>query len=224
MSDYRETMRDVDDEGEDMTAQPVTTDRWYQPKPPFTVDTLFELPESDLRYEVLGGQIIVSPTPTPAHNRAADRLGRLIDPLLPSQIEIITAMAVRMPDGDGPVPDLLITSGDVDKHKKGMPADTVHSVIEVVSPSSKAMDRIRKAAVYAAGGIPCCWRVELQGWKDHFGPVPAVVVRLFADGEFSEQLFAAGQVHDIPLAIGPGPDPEVIAVALDPAALVGPKR
>lgn len=205
-----------------MTAQPVATDRWYQPKPPFTVDTLYDLPESDLRYEVLGGQLVVSPTPTPAHNLAADRIREILMPRLPKHVDAITAMAVRMPNGDGPVPDLLLTTGDPIQHKKGMPADTVHTVFEVVSPSNAAMDRVQKASIYAAGGIPCYWRVELRGWKEHLGPVPAIVVRLFDGAEIAERLYAAGEVRDIPLVIGP--DMELLTVPLDPAVLVGPRR
>jgi Uma2 family endonuclease len=212
MSDYRETMRDVDDEGEDMTAQPVTTDRWYQPKPPFTVDTLFDLPESDLRYEVLGGNLVVTPTPTFAHNLAADRIGRLLVPLLPKHVDAVTAMAVRMPDGDGPVPDLVITTADPDE-PRGLPAESVHTVVEVVSPSSARIDRELKSEMYAEGFIPCYWRVE---------PVPAIVVRLFDGGEVEEHLFAAGEVQDVPLVVGP--DMEMITVRLDPAELVGSRR
>lgn len=203
-------------------ARPVTADGWYQPKPPFTVDTLYDLPESDLRYEVLGGNLVVAPTPTPAHNLAADRIREILMPLLPRHVEAITAMAVRMPDGDGPVPDMLITTGDTILNLRGMPAETVHTVIEVVSPSSAKVDRGQKAELYAAGGIPCYWRVELRAWKDHIGPVPAVVVRLFDGDRPAEHVFAAGEVHAIPLVIGPRL--EILTVKLDPAVLVGPRR
>ncbi|WP_162908114.1 Uma2 family endonuclease [Allorhizocola rhizosphaerae] len=214
-----------------MTAQPVTVGRsqpggrksgWWQPKPPFTVDTLFDLPEGDLRYEVLDGQLVVTPTPTPAHNLAADRIGRILLPHLPRQVDAVTAMAVRMPSGDGPVPDLVITTGDMTVLKRGLPVETVHTVVEVVSPSSTTVDRVTKAGLYAQAGIPCYWRVELRSWKDHFGPLPAIVVQLFLDGERSEHLFAAGETHDIPLVIGPGA--EMITIKLDPADLVGPRR
>lgn len=204
-----------------MTAQPLAPP-WYQPKPPFTVDTLYDLPQSDLCHEVLEGQLVVSPTPTPAHNLAADRIRGFLMPLLPLHVDAITAMAVRMSNGDGPVPDLLVTSGDPASHERGLPATVVHTVIEVVSPSSTTGDRRTKAGVYAAGGIPCYWRVELRSWKDHFGPVPAIVVRLLADGEVTELLFAAGSTQRIPLAIGAGP--ELTTVQLDPAWLVGARR
>jgi Uma2 family endonuclease len=36
-------------------------------------------------------------------------------------------------------------------------------VVEVVSPSTTAIDRAVKPAMYADAGIPVYWRVELQG-------------------------------------------------------------
>jgi hypothetical protein len=48
------------------------------------------------------------------------------------------------------------------------------------------------------------------------------VVRLFDGGEVEEHLFAAGEVQDVPLVVGP--DMEMITVRLDPAELVGSRR
>ncbi|HZM74867.1 MAG TPA: Uma2 family endonuclease [Candidatus Limnocylindrales bacterium] len=204
-----------------MTAQPVTTDRWDLPKPPFTVDTLYDLPESDLRYEVLGGNLVLAPTPTFAHNLTADRIREALMPLLPKDVEAVTAMAVRMPNGDGPVPDLVITTADT-REPKGLPIEKVHTVVEVVSPSSTKTDREFKTELYGSAGIPCYWRVELRGWKSHLGPVPAIVVRFFDRRLTTEHLFAAGEEHEIPLVIGP--NMHVITALFDPAVLVGPRR
>ena len=193
------------------------------PRPPFTVDTLFELPDAGLRYEVLKGALVVVPPPAPSHNLAADRLGRLIDPLLPVGAEAITTAAVRMPGGDGLVPDLLVTSADPGEHPRGLPAELVHTVVEVVSPSNASDDRAKKPALYAAAGIPCYWRVELRSWREHFGPVPAIVVRLLGDdGEWRTTLYAAGETHRVPLLVDR--TPTVIPVELDPAILVGRRR
>ncbi|MGH3735771.1 MAG: Uma2 family endonuclease [Micromonosporaceae bacterium] len=192
-------------------------------RPPFTVDLLFELPDTGLRYEVLEGALVVTPAPTPRHNLVADRIGRLIDPLLPDDAEAITAAAVRMPNGDGPIPDLIITTADPDDHPRGVPADLVHTVVEVVSPSNATDDRVKKTALYAAAGIPCYWRVELATWREHLGPIPAVVVRLLGeDAEWHTDIHPAGAIATLPLVIGHGP--RIVPVELDPAALVGKRR
>jgi Uma2 family endonuclease len=200
-----------------MVEEPTMSFPW---RPPFTVDTLFELPDTGLRFEVLGGSLIVSPPPPPDHNLAADRLRALVFPHLPLDTEAITAVAVRLPNGDGPVPDLLITTGDATEHPKGLPAELVHTVVEVVSPSNATTDRVTKTEAYATAGIPCYWRVERRPWKEHFGPVPAIVVRLRgADGEWEQTIAPAGLVSKLPVVVDKAGT--IVTVEVDPAVLVG---
>ncbi|OLB73687.1 MAG: hypothetical protein AUI14_25515 [Actinobacteria bacterium 13_2_20CM_2_71_6] len=169
---------------------------------PYTVDTLFELPETDLRFEVLEGKLIVSPPPTPAHNAAADRIGRRLFPLLPLEVEPLTNSAVRLPNGDGPVPDLMITTAIPSEYPRGVPAALVHTIFEVVSPSNAVTDRVTKTRLYAEAGIPCYWRVEQRRWKEHFGPVPAIVVRLRGeDGEWQQTIAPAGTETELPVVV-----------------------
>jgi Uma2 family endonuclease len=198
--------------------EPEMTFPWL---PPYTVDTLFELPDTNgLRFEVLGGSLVVSPPPPPDHNLAADRLGRLIFPLLPLDTDAITAVAVRLPNGDGPVPDLLFTTGDPSGHAKGLPAALVHTVVEVVSPSNANSDRRTKLDLYAEAGIPCYWRVERRPWREHFGPVPAIVVRLLnEDGEWIQTIAPAGTVAELPVVVDKAGT--IVTVKIDPAVLVG---
>ena len=191
---------------------------------PFTVDLLFDLPESAERYEVLEGLLVVSPAPEPKHNLAADRLGRLLDPLLPDGVEVITNTAIRMPENDGAIPDLLVTSADPEQCSRGIPHDLVHTVVEVVSPSHPTVDRVVKKNLYAAAGIPCYWRVELRPWLRHLKPLPAIVVHMLDDnGDWQETIYGAGTTSTLPLVTGHR-GPNVLAVELDPAALVGPRR
>src|SRR5437763_1301041 len=64
-------------------------------RPPYTVDTLFELPETDLRFEVLGGNLVVAPAPTTAHNSIIDRLHRRFASALPADLRLLHGNAVR---------------------------------------------------------------------------------------------------------------------------------
>jgi Uma2 family endonuclease len=192
-------------------------------RPPFTVDSLFELPDDGLHYQVLDGELIVAPPAEPMHNLAADRIRTRAEAAAPLNVEIITNTAVRLPNGDGPVPDALVTTADPLDHPRGIPADLVHSVVEVVSPSNASDDRVKKTAIYANAGIPCYWRVELRPWREHLGPVPAIVVRLLGeDGDWHTTIYPAGEEALIPLAIGRGP--ELLPVKLDPAMLVGRRK
>ncbi len=190
-------------------------------RPPFTVDTLFELPDNGLRYEVLGGSLVVSPAPAPTHNGAIERLVRLFISQLPAELRLLGNTAVRLPSGDGPIPDLLVTSAeDLAEHPRGLPAVLTHTVIEVVSPSNAPTDRLTKTELYAEGGIPCYWRIERRPWKEHFGPVPAIVVRLRGDNDEWQQIIApAGTVSELPVVVDEAG--AIITVKIDPAILVG---
>ena len=200
-------------------AETIPEQSWW-PRPPFTVDTLFELADDELRYEVMEGSLIVTPRPAPPHDLAAERLWQLLDLALPTGVEALTASAVRMPGGDGLVPDLMVTTGDADDYRKGIPAELVHTVIEVVSPTNASDDRVKKPALYASAGIPCYWRVELRTWRGHLGQVPAIVIRLLGDdGEWHTTTHPAGQQHRLPLLVNRVPT--VVPVELDPAVLVG---
>jgi Uma2 family endonuclease len=188
-------------------------------RPPFTVDTLFALPDNELRYQVLEGELVVSSSAQPRHNLAADRLRALVAAALPPDAEVIRSSAVRLPNGDGPTPDLLVTTADPDETPRGIPAALVHTVVEVVSPPSTTVSRVTKKWLYTAAGIPCYWRVELRPWWEHLCPVPAIVVRMLGeDGNWRTTLHPAGERAALPLMIGRG---DVLTVELDPAALVG---
>ncbi len=193
-------------------------------KAPFTVDLLFELPESPERYEVLEGQLVVSAAPAPDHNLAADRIRTILDAALPAGVEAITAVAVRLPGDDGPIPDLTVTTVNLAERPLAIPAEFVHTVVEVVSPSHPTNDRLLKRKLYAGAGIPCYWRVELDPWPAHPGPVPAIVVRLFGEsGQWKETIYPAGVTSTIPFAIG-RTGSQLLTLKLDPADLVGPTR
>jgi Uma2 family endonuclease len=192
-------------------------------RPPFTVDILFDHPVSDARCEVLEGQLVVSPAPEIRHNRAADRLQTILNRLLPNRVEAVTNTAVRTPDRDGPIPDLLVVSVGDDDFPRGVPAEFVHTVIEVVPAKHPSIDRGLKKGLYAAAGISCYWRVELRPWRQHLGALPAIVVRLLGeDGDHHETLYAAGTTAELPIVVGSGL--ELVSVELDPAVLVGPRR
>jgi Uma2 family endonuclease len=188
---------------------------------PYTVDDLFELPGWDARGEVIDGCLIMSPAASPLHQRVADRLCRLFDDVLPSTAEALTAVAVRLPNGDGPVPDVVVMTGADPLPSRGVPAADVHTVVEVVSPTNAHHDRVRKRDIYAEVGIPCYWRVELQRWGGYRGPLPLVVVRVHEAGRRRTILAPAGRVHALPVAAGrtAAGVPEMLLMRLDPAVL-----
>jgi hypothetical protein len=107
----------------------------------------------------------------PRHSLAGCRLSQLLHGVLPLDVEALQITAIEMPDGDGLVPDLLVTTEDPRTTLNALPPRVVHTVVEVVEPGSTRMDRLVKPHMYADAGIRCYWRVELERWDE----LPVVV-------------------------------------------------
>jgi Uma2 family endonuclease len=171
----------------------------------YTVDDLFEIPDDGHRYEVFGGSLVMSPAPTPKHQLASFRLQSLVYPLVRAHRAVVdSAVAIRLTDEDGPIPDLAVVSEDINDSASAVPVAATYTVVEVVSPSSAFMDRSSKPELYAEAGIPCYWRVELNPSRRYKMPLPLVVVRaLEKDGETWRTIDApAGESHELPVASG----------------------
>lgn len=132
---------------------------------PLTYDDLCELPNDSNRYEIIGGELIVSPSPTRAHQILAYRLtqliGNFVDARQLGQV-LFAPVDVRLSPHNVVEPDLLFIRQD----RLGIYGATgpvegpPDLVVEIISPSSKIMDRIRKAALYADSGVPEYWLVD----------------------------------------------------------------
>jgi Uma2 family endonuclease len=137
------------------------------------------------RYELSPeGALSVMPPPDVAHAKIASRLfAWLLAAGWPAD-QVLQAVGLRIPGsaGDGGrIPDLTVWAQ--------APPDTVWSdikdlllVIEIVSPSSAAMDQIVKPIEYARAGIPRYWVVDRD---------PAQTVTLYqlgSDGHYTEHV------------------------------------
>jgi Uma2 family endonuclease len=185
----------------------------------FTVDDLFELPDWGLRAEVLDGRLLLAPPQPRRHERVADALAGRFRQVLPTGVVVRRDDAVRLPDGDGPVPDLFVCT-DTD-WPRGVPARYVHTVVEVVSVDGRHIDRVWKRDSYARAGVPCYWRVELAAWPGYRGRLPVVTVRLRDRAGWRELVAPAGRLHTLPLAYARDLDdgPVWVPVRLDPGTL-----
>lgn len=169
----------------------------------FTIHDLFELPDDGMRYEVLDGALIVSPAPHSFHQYVGDELRLLFRTAAPPGVFAVTAIAVRIgEDTTTFIPDVVVTTVDPRSRRRWVEAHEVLAVVEIVSPSSTRRDRLLKPDVYAAVGIPCFWRVELD-------PEPAVFVHVLDGDHFrpAETLLAGAvgaTAHPFPVSLDPG--------------------
>lgn len=139
-------------------AMPVPrSDRW-------TAEDLDHMPEDGLRYEVLNGQLVVNAAPKPRHQWLIQWLVRALVDVVPPGYVVLEGVGVLIGD-DEPIPDVMVATGPIDWDARGVPAEQVKLVVEVVSRSTTLQDRMVKPVLYAAAGIPNYWRVEINPFK-----------------------------------------------------------
>jgi Uma2 family endonuclease len=144
-------------------AAPIEQTRGLPVTPPgggeWTVDLLDQLPDDNLKYEILDGILLVSPAPIPRHQRAIFRLGRILDDACPADHELFIAPLDWRPDKRTSLePDLLVVAKDRIGEKDIQENPAI--VVEVLSPSSRRYDRLLKFGRYAEAGIPQYWIVD----------------------------------------------------------------
>lgn len=130
----------------------------------WTFDDLQKLPDDVdwRRYEVVDGALLVSPGTAFRHEVVSALLRDLLWNAGQPEFFVIGPMAVDL-HPSYLIPDLLVVSADLRKTDVNpLPAADTHLVVEVVSPGSRAKDRVLKPALYAAGGIPLYLRVETE--------------------------------------------------------------
>jgi Uma2 family endonuclease len=174
------------------------------PTGPWTVDDLDEFPEgTGVRYELIDGALLASAEPSLQHQRVAKLLLRLLDDAAPQGFEVFLPIDVRLSPFRQIAPDItVVRRADAEGRRlSGTPV----LVVEVQSPSTRAVDLTLKRQVLQDAGVPSYWLVDPD----------ALTVRVLEleNGEYAEKGTAsAGR----PLALSrPWP------MTVDPAMLSG---
>jgi Uma2 family endonuclease len=139
-----------------MSTQPAVR-RW-------TYDEFARLPNDGNRYEIIGGELFVTPAPNPIHARVAARITRVLDTfaednglgaVFTGQIDVLFG------EGDYLEPDILFVRQDrIDVvTSRGVEA-APDLVVEVLSPTTAMRDRRAKRERYAHFGVPEYWIVD----------------------------------------------------------------
>ncbi len=129
----------------------------------FTYEDYALLPE-DRRYEVIDGELFLTPAPTLFHQVVSERIGHLLREFLhrtESGIMFYAPCDVVLSPHDVVQPDILVVSTErksilTENYVAGAP----DLVVEVLSPSSADRDRIAKAKRYATFGVREMWLVD----------------------------------------------------------------
>ena len=129
----------------------------------YTADMVRALPEDGNRYEVVYGELLVTPAPRLWHQELAVRLARTVSEylerepvghLLPSPADISWTSDTLVQ------PDLFVAPLDQVRTLDWTQVKDLLLVIEVLSPSTLRYDRFTKRRLYQERRIPSYWAVD----------------------------------------------------------------
>ena len=160
---------------------------------PLTYDDLQDMPQDGQRYEIIDGELIVTTAAVPKHQIVSHRLAvacdrGIVEPGIGQVFE--APLDVRLSAHDTVQPDLLAIRRERlhivgEKSIEGAP----DLVVEILSPSTRGYDQVRKAALYTRSGVPEFWIVDPDRRR--------VTVFALANGRYEEVPQEAGRVRSI---------------------------
>lgn len=130
----------------------------------WTVGELALLPDDGRRYEIVDGELLVTPAPSWTHQGAVGELFEQLQPyarrlgllcvFAPADVPLSSTTVVE--------PDLFVVPLRPDGARPRDFAESSHLVlvVEVLSPSTARADRHVKRAAYLAHGVPDYWIVD----------------------------------------------------------------
>ena len=129
--------------------------------PFLTYEDLCRLPSDGHRYELYDGEAYVAPSPNSRHQRAVFRLGKKLDAAIADGSEVLLApMDVVFGPSTALQPDVML----ILEKNRDIVADVVRGVpdliVEVLSPSTEAIDRGLKMEIYARFGVGEYWLAD----------------------------------------------------------------
>lgn len=133
----------------------LATKRW-------TLEELDSLPDDRNTYELIHGELFVTPAPSDDHDTIAARLARILDPFVErNALGLIYRPRAVIQLADSQVePDLQVRQPQADRRATWRTAPLPVLVVEVLSPSSRRHDRENKRRFYQELGIAEYWIVD----------------------------------------------------------------
>lgn len=119
-------------------------------------------PNDGKRYELIDGELLVNPSPSPIHQRVSSRLQRQLQDYFHARNlgEVFNApLDVILTPHDVFQPDLLVVAEPSHISTRGIEQPPL-LVVEILSPSTRRIDRGLKFRRYAVLGVRHCWIVD----------------------------------------------------------------
>ncbi len=136
------------------------------PQPIATIEDLLALPDDGLRHELLDGEHVVTPAPSPPHQWVVGTVWRVLSLATADRrdLAVLTGPAdVRLGPRSLVQPDLFVIgldpSAPLHTTWESMPAPLL--AVEVLSPSTARHDRGKKRHLYLDAGVEEYWIVDI---------------------------------------------------------------
>jgi Uma2 family endonuclease len=129
----------------------------------YTADMVRAMPDDGNRYEVVYGELLVTPAPRPWHQVLVHRLSLALGLYLRSHpVGVLLTSPADISWGRDVLvqPDLFVVSSDEARTLTWSRMRTLLLVAEVLSPSSARADRFLKRLRYREAGVPLYWVVD----------------------------------------------------------------
>jgi Uma2 family endonuclease len=134
-------------------AMPNAVKRW-------TLQELHSLPDDGNKYELVRGELFVTPPPSYDHETIGARLTQILVPYVAAHGLglVYHPRAVLRFEGSEVEPDLMVRAVAPGADWDRAPVPIL--VVEILSPSTRRRDREQKRALYAEAGVAEYWMVD----------------------------------------------------------------
>src|SRR5262249_18899972 len=131
----------------------------------WTLRELHRLPEDSNKYELVRGELFVTPPPTDEHETIAAKLTMILGPYVRTHGlgQVYRPKAVMRFQGSEVEPDLMVRREHPDP--RGIDSDWTRApipilVVEIASPYTRHRDRAEKKTLYLDAGVDEYWTVD----------------------------------------------------------------
>ena len=133
----------------------------------YTVAEVLDFPSDGNRYELVGGELLVTPAARRVHQRVVGRLHHALFSYLRVYREVAEVLMSPADitwgsDEDLVQPDLFVVALD-EADGPNDRWDSIHTLllaVEVISPSSTRYDRVTKRRLYQRRGVATYWVID----------------------------------------------------------------
>jgi Uma2 family endonuclease len=122
------------------------------------------------RYELIDGELIVTPAPATVHQIAVTEIWAVLAPYVEREnlgIALVSPADLELRVGHITQPDVFVaplgTSAPPDYTPSWADVKTLLLAVEIISPGSGRTDRVVKRDYYMNAGVPEYWVVDLDG-------------------------------------------------------------